>query len=192
MKIEQTKIAMARIYSVMILLLILAGCAENVDDGNETWDIGSPEYAEITEQAMMHMQNMDFDAWGELLAADIEYHFPDGDAGTRTVLAGKEAVLDWWKNWEETTGIESMTFSNTVFLPIVAQEAPNYSGLTGPYVVSYLSNEMVFNGNPVNLRMNFTVHFNEDNKIDRYFSYYDRSLIISAMGANILSDTEEN
>jgi len=170
--------------------MFLVGCVQNMDDGNESWDIGSSKYADITEQAMMHMQDMDFDAWGELLADDIEYQFPDGDSGTRTVITGKEAVLDWWKNWETTSGIESMKFTSTVFLPVIAQESPNYSRLTGPYVVSYLSNEMVYNGNPVNLRMNFTVHFNEENKIDRYFSYYDRSTIISAMGIDILSESE--
>lgn len=191
MKIKPTKTAMIHTCSVMILLLILAGCVQNGDSVNENWEIGSQEYADITEQAMMHMQNMDFDAWGELLADDIEYYFPDGDEGTRTVITGKEAVVEWWKNWEATTGIESMRFSSTVFLPAIALEALSYSGLSGPYVVSYLSNEMVFNGQTVNVRMNFTVHFNEENKIDRYFSYYDRVPIIRAMGTNILSNTEE-
>ncbi|MDX1585566.1 MAG: hypothetical protein R3222_02435, partial [Balneolaceae bacterium] len=123
---------------------------------------------------------------------DIEYYFPDGDAGTRTVLTGKTAVLEWWNNWENTSGIESMTFSNPVFLPVVAQTAPNYAGLTGPYVVSYMSNEMVYNGTTVNLRMNFTLHFNDQKKIDRYYTYYDRSPIINAMGTNILSNSGAN
>ena len=171
-------------------MMLMSGCVQNMEDGNDSWDIGSTEYVEIMEQGMMHMQNMDFDAWGELMADDIEYYFPDGDAGTRTVLTGKQAVVDWWNNWESTSGIESMTFSAPVYLPVIAQEAPNYAGLTGPYVISYLSNEMVFNGTVVNLRMNFAVHFNEENKIDRYFSYYDRAPIISAMGTNILSDSE--
>ncbi|NGP75014.1 nuclear transport factor 2 family protein [Balneolaceae bacterium YR4-1] len=177
---------------ILMGMMLLAGCTQVVEDGNERWDIGSPEYAEMAEQAMMHMQSMDFDAWGEMLADDIEYYFPDGDAGTRTVLTGKTAVLDWWKNWENTSGVSSMTFSNPVFLPVVAREAPNYAGLTGPYVISYMSNEMVFNGSTVNIRMNFTLHFNDEKKIDRYYSYYDRSPIINAMGTNILSTSEEN
>lgn len=177
---------------MVLSMIVLAGCMQQADDGNESWDIGSAEYARMAEQAMTHMSNFEFDAWGEMLADDIEYYFPDGDAGTRTVLTGKAALLDWWKDWEATSGIESMTFSNTVFLPIVAQEAPNYSGLTGPYVVSYMSNEMVFNGNTTNVRMNFTLHFNDENKIDRYYSYYDRTPIITAMGTNILSDSLSN
>ncbi|MDX1587182.1 MAG: hypothetical protein R3222_10565 [Balneolaceae bacterium] len=173
-------------------IIALTACTQVVEDGNENWDIGSQEYADLAEEAMMHMQNMDFDAWGDMLADDIEYYFPDGDAGTRTVLTGKSAVLDWWNNWQANSGIQSMTFSNPVFLPVIAQAAPNYAGLTGPYVVSYMSNEMDYNGTIVNLRMNFTLHFNDQNKIDRYYSYYDRSLIINAMGTNILSTSGEN
>lgn len=182
-----------RVWTGFVLLsaMVLAGCTQQADDGNDSWDIGSADHAQMAEQAMTHLSNFEFDAWGEMLADDIEYYFPDGDAGTRTLITGKAALLDWWKNWETTSGIESMTFSNTVFLPIVAQEAPNYAGLTGPYVVSYMSNEMVFNGNTAKVRMNFTVHFNDENKIDRYYSYYDRTPIITAMGTNILSETVE-
>lgn len=178
---------------ILLGVIVLAGCTQRVEDNNDNWDIGSQEYADLAEQAMMHMQQFNFEAWGEMLADDIEYYFPDGDAGTRTVLSGKTAVLDWWNNWETTSGITSMTFSSPVFLPVIAQTAPNYSGLTGPYVVTYMSNEMTFtNGNSVNLRMNFTLHFNDQKQIDRYYSYYDRAPIISAMGTNILSTSGEN
>jgi hypothetical protein len=34
--------------------------------------------------------------------------------------------------------------------------------------------------------MNFIVHFNANKKIDRYITYYDRSVIIKASGANYL------
>jgi hypothetical protein len=47
------------------------------------------------------------------------------------------------------------------------------------------------NENTVNLRMNFALHFNEDSLIDRYYTYYDRSLIIEAMNENIL-DADSN
>lgn len=177
---------------MLLSVVILTGCTQRVEDNNENWDIGSQEYADLAEEAMMHMQQFDFEAWGEMLADDVEYYFPDGDAGTRTVLTGKSAVLDWWNNWETNSGITSMTFSSPVFLPVIAQAAPNYAGLTGPYVVTYMSNEMVFENNTVNLRMNFTLHFNDQNLIDRYYSYYDRAPIISAMGTNVLSNTSEN
>ena len=57
--------------------MLFSGCMQSMDDGNESWDIGSTEYVDIMEQGMMHMQNMEFDAWGELLADDVEHYFPN-------------------------------------------------------------------------------------------------------------------
>ena len=34
--------------------------------------------------------------------------------------------------------------------------------------------------------MNFAVRFNADNRIDRYVTYYDRTLIVKALGRNFL------
>ena len=48
------------------------------------------------------MADLDFDKWGEMMADDVEYYFPDGDAGTRTKLTGKSEVVGWFKNWKET------------------------------------------------------------------------------------------
>ena len=36
----------------------------------------------------------------------------------------------------------------------------------------------------------FSIHFNADKKIDRYVTYYDRSVIIKATGKNILEETK--
>ena len=35
--------------------------------------------------------------------------------------------------------------------------------------------------------MNVTVHFNSETLIDRFYTYYDRTKIIQATGANILA-----
>ncbi len=59
------------------------------------------------------------------------------------------------------------------------------------YDLAYVSNKMVMSGKTINLRMNFSVHFNADKKIDRYTTYYDRSVIIKAMGRNMLEEIKE-
>ena len=71
-------------------------------------------------------------------------------------------------------------------LPVIAKETMAYSGLTGVMVISYFSNEIVYQEGTVKLRMNFAAHFNKDNLIDRYYTYYDRSGIIEIMNKNIL------
>lgn len=182
------------ILSLAFILTIL-GCesdGESMETSNTTensrYDIAPQEYVDLSLEALNHLSDFDIDAWGTMLADDVEYYFPDGDSGTRTVLTGKEEVVNWWKNWVASSGIESMTITQPDLMPVrVNNDALSYSGLTGVFVISYFSNELVFdNGNTVNLRMNFALHFNEDSLIDRYYTYYDRAPIIEAMNENIL------
>lgn len=184
----------------LVVLLTIAftisilGCeGESMNSSNKTensrYDIASEEYVDLSLEALNYLSSFNIDAWGAMLADDVEYYFPDGDSGTRTVLTGKQEVVNWWKNWIESSGIESMTITQPDLMPIrVNNDALSYSGLTGVFVISYFSSELVYNnGNTVNLRMNFAAHFNEDSLIDRYYTYYDRTPIIEAMNENILS-----
>ncbi len=194
------KTIISNVKAILFLLacaITILGCelkSKNIESSsavqNSKYEIASEEFVDLTLEAFDHLSSFNIDAWGEMLADDVEYYFPDGDAGTRTTLTGKEAVVNWWKNWVESSGIESMTITRPDLIPVRVNESLNYSGLTGDFVLSYFSNELVYsNGNTVNLRMNFAVHFNEDSLIDRYYTYYDRSLIIEAMNENIL-DTD--
>ena len=180
------------ILSITCIITILGCDSESLDSSTTTenarYEIASDEYIDLTLEALDHLSGFDIDAWGTMLADDVEYYFPDGDSGTRTTLTGKEAVVNWWKNWIETSGIESMTITQPDLIPVrINNEVLNYSQLTGVFVLSYFSNELVYSGgNTVNLRMNFAVHFNEDSLIDRYYTYYDRTPIIEAMNENVL------
>ncbi|MCG2587609.1 nuclear transport factor 2 family protein [Rhodohalobacter sulfatireducens] len=181
------------ILSIACILTVLGCEGETMEPSssaeNSRYEIASEEYVDLSLEALNHLSDFDIDAWGTLLADDVEYYFPDGDSGTRTVLNGKTEVVNWWKNWVASSGIESMTITQPDLMPIrVNSEALNYSALTGVFVISYFSNELAFdNGNTVNLRMNFALHFNEDSLIDRYYTYYDRALIIEAMNVDILN-----
>lgn len=154
---------------------------------NRDFTIASSDYDDLNKKALEHLTKFEFDAWGEMLADTVQYNFPNGDIETRTKLTGKQAVLDWWKNWQKTSGIQSMTVDrlNQFSLDVSKSQLPG--GLTGVYSYAYFSNKMVYNGKPVAVRMNFIGHFNKDEKIDRYFTYYDRQPIVEAMsGKNIL------
>ena len=39
--------------------------------------------------------------------------------------------------------------------------------------------------------MNFVTHLNENDLIDHYYTYYDRTTINETMGNNILKDSDE-
>lgn len=185
----------------LVCTITILGCeikSKNIESSsitqNSKYEIASEEYVDLTLEAFNHLSGFNIDAWGEMLADDVEYYFPDGDSGSRTTLTGKESVVNWWKNWVESSGVESMTITRPDLIPVRVNEALDYSGLTGVFVLSYFSNELVYSGgNTVNLRMNFAVHFNENSLIDRYYTYYDRSLIIEAMNENILDpDSSSN
>ncbi len=149
---------------------------------NPNFSIAPVEYSELAEKALTHTAKFEFDAWGEMLADNIVYSFPDGDVSTRTTLEGKAAVLGWWKNFREKSGIESMSMSEFNHLPINVTGQIKGGATTGIYDICYFSNTMVIKGTPVKLRMNFSIHFNADKKIDRYATYYDRTPIVKAMG----------
>ena len=153
---------------------------------NPRFTIAPEEYAELGEKALSLFAKLDYDAWGEMLADDVVYTFPDGDVDTRTKLEGKKAVLDWWKNWQKTSGIQSMTLSEFNHFPLDVTAQPKGGAAKGIYDFVYFSNKLVYNNSTVSLRMNMATHFNADKKIDRYFTYYDRTPIIKATGKNVL------
>ena len=155
---------------------------------NPNFSIAPAEYATLSETALAHMAKFEFDAWGEMMADNIVYAFPDGDIDTRTKLEGKAAVVGWWKSWKEKSGITSMSMTEFNHFPLNVTAQPKGGALMGNYDFVYFSNKMVFGSKAVSLRMNFAVHFNADKKIDRYITYYDRSVIIKATGKNMLEE----
>ncbi len=193
--------------AITFAFLLTSGCSSNAPAKEETsttpvtestitavtnpnFSIAPVEYVDLAQKAFDLMSKFEFDAWGDMLADNVVYTFPDGDVDTRTKLEGKAAVVGWWKTWKEKSGIESMTMSEFNYTPVNVTAQPKGGASKGIYVISYFSNKMVFKGNPVALRMNFSVHFNADKKIDRYSTYYDRSVIIKATGKNILEETK--
>lgn len=180
------------IFTAVSFLLIMS-CQEKENDqkrdvttDQSNYEVASERFSDLNDEALDRMSSLDFDAWGELLADDVEYYFPDGDADTRTILKGKKEVIDWWKNWKETTGIDTMKFTDRVHIPVQANQRLNYSGLTGVIVISYFSNEMIYNGQPAHVRTNVAVHYTKDSLIDRFYTYYDRTPILEVVNANVL------
>ena len=177
---------------VIIALCIMTSTANYAQSSNKTQavnpslEIASPEYSKLAVEALTYLTSMDIDKWVSMMSDDVEFSFPDGDVSTRTKLTGKKAVADWWNNWKKTSGVKSMTYEKHVEIPVNSKEVNPSTGLTGVTVISYFSNNMNINGSPVPLRMNFSAHFNKDKKIDRYYTYYDRTKIVQAMGSNIL------
>jgi hypothetical protein len=189
MKLKNLKSGLS-VATICLLLFVFSGSSAQTQKENpsasKNVEIASPEYAELASKALTYLTKLDIDKWASMLADDVEYNFPDGDEGTRTKLTGKAAVQGWWSNWVKTSGIKSMTMDKAVFIPLNSLEKNPSTGLTGVTVISYFSNNLNINGTPVKLRMNFSVHFNKNKLIDRYYTYYDRTQIVAIMGKNVL------
>lgn len=153
---------------------------------NPLFTIAPIQYADSSEKAFILMAAFKFDSWADMLADTVVYSFPDGDAVTRTTLHGKDTLVNWWKNWVATSGIQSMAMDAFNHVPIQVISQPEGGFPMGIYDLVYFTNTLVFHGKPIGLRMNFSVHFNADKKIDHYASYYDRNVIIQASGNNVL------
>ncbi|MCY2686401.1 nuclear transport factor 2 family protein [Salinimicrobium sp. TH3] len=186
-------------FCAVVLLLFYFSCNNKNSEAEEpvvsefesNYEVASEKFSEMNEKAMTHLANFEFDEWSNMLADDVEYYFPDGDAD-RTIIKGKEEVVNWWKNWRKTSGIDSMEFVDLVTIPVKANQELNYSGLTGVITITYFSNHMNFNGQPVNIRSNSASHFNQDSLIDRIYTYYDRTPIIETVDNNILEIIVKN
>lgn len=175
-----------KLFPILAIIIALFSTSTKVQAQAANYEIAPQEYVDLSEKALNQVIKFEFDAWAAMLADDVEFWFPDGDNNTRTKLVGKKAVIDWWKNWKATSGIKSMTMDEAVFLPVNALKPTAGSKLTGNLVISYFSNKMEFAAGAGNLRMNFVTHFNANKKIDRYITTYDRTVIIKAMGRDIL------
>jgi len=153
---------------------------------NPLFTIAPIQFADSSEKAFKLMAAFNFEAWAKMLADTVVYSFPDGDAVTRTTLHGKNTLINWWKIWKVTSGIQSMTMNAFNHVPINVISQPRDGFPMGIYDLVYFTNTLIFKNKPVGLRMNFSVHFNADKKIDHYASYYDRNVIIEAAGNNLL------
>lgn len=154
----------------------------------ETPDVvsASQEYADKVNQFFEAASKYDFDAMHKDYTDDAIQYWPDGDSETRSSLTGKAEIVAWWKNWKEKSGIEKMTFSNINLVPLQVNKALKYYNVVGTIVLAYFDTEQVYNGQSVKVRMHWAFAFNEDKKINRVFSYYDRTYIIEAVKANMI------
>lgn len=173
--------------------LLLNSCgdtnaATNMTAPAETPDVvsASEEYADIINESYVAASNFDFDGMHAYFADDAVQYWPDGTIDTRTSITGKAEIIAWWKKWKETSGVEKMEITNINLVPLQVNKPLKYYDVAGTIVLAYFDNLMVHNGQPTSVRMHWAYAFNDDKKITRVFSYYDRTDIIETVKANLI------
>ncbi|MCB0567721.1 MAG: nuclear transport factor 2 family protein [Phaeodactylibacter sp.] len=175
------------------VVFLLHSCGETAASTNPTAPTETPdvisaaeEYADVINESLKAATKFDFDGMHQHYAADAVHYWPDGTIETRTSITGKAEMVAWWKKWQATSGIEKMEISNINLVPLQVNKPLKYYNIMGTVVLAYFDNLMVYNGQPVSVRMHWAYAFNDDKKITAVFSYYDRSGIIETVKANLI------
>ena len=116
----------------------------------------------------------DVDAMAASFADDIRYTWSSGDS-----LVGKQAVIDYYKGrWKN---IDSASVSETIVLPLQANESQSKMAPTGKWVLYWGFWHVKYkNGKKIDFWMHNVNHFNDAGKVDFVGQYIDRHQILEA------------
>jgi len=138
-------------------------------------EFADPKYAEIGKSGIANLSSGNVDAWMATFADNAVWQFNNGDS-----LVGRVAITDYWKK-RRTETIDSITFSNEIFLPIKVNQ-PQSIEQPGVWVLSwYRINAKYKTGKNMIQWIHTDLHFDANDKIDRVIMYLDRVPIAAAM-----------
>ncbi len=159
----------------LAFLLVFVACnpSQNELPTNENaYEIASPDYAVLAEKTLNFLADFEFDSFVSMLANEVEYEFPDGQK-----ISGKSALINSWKTYKSTSGLESMQILSARYLPIKKQEKNYINEEIGVKVLADFTNKLTFSKKEISVKMNFSFHFNEAKMIDKIITNYDLSNI---------------
>ena len=132
--------------------------------------------ADAVKQSFAAFTKGDIDGMAANFADTILYQWSGLDS-----LRGKQAVVDYYKGrWKV---IDSASVSETIVLPIQANESQSKMAPTGKWVLYWgLWHVKYKNGNKISFWMHNVNHFNDAGKVDYVGQYLDRAQILKASG----------
>jgi ketosteroid isomerase-like protein len=139
------------------------------------YGFGDDKYIDIAKNGMNELASGDVEGWLDGFSDDALFRWNGGDS-----LAGKPAIADYWKK-RRTEVIESLSYSNEVWLPIHVTKPSIPAQLPGNYALCWsMVHARYKSGKEMNQRMHMVFHFNDNDKIDRVTQYIDRVPINNA------------
>ena len=140
------------------------------------YEIGSDKYADMGKNGQNDLVSGNIDSWMNSFADNAIYRWNNGDS-----VAGKTAIAAYWKK-RRAEVLDSISFTNVVWLPIKVNK-PAYAGqLTGNYALGwYMLYAKYKTGKSITQRSHMVIHFDDNDKIDRTTLYLDRAPINAAM-----------
>lgn len=134
-----------------------------------------PATADIVKTANEAFSKGDMDGFVAGMDDNIMFRFSGGDS-----LVGKQAVKDYFTARRNL--IETITFSNDILLPVMANQSPN-GGATpaGKWLLAWHQADVKYkNGKALTFWFHVTQHINDAGKADLMTQFIDRAPIIAA------------
>jgi hypothetical protein len=147
----------------------------------------SQTYAIIVEESLNILQDFDFDELDTYFANDVEWYWPNGGMESRSIIKGKKNVINYWKDWRATSGVESMQFYNSDFMPLKTNKSNDQYNIVGVVVLYYGDITIYGKAGSTTVRQHMVFSFNKDKKIQKVFSYYDRTGITQLLSVDMKS-----
>jgi hypothetical protein len=139
-------------------------------------EFADARYTETGKQLQAAFVKGDIDTWINSFADNAVYVWNSGDS-----LAGKQAIAEYWKKrWSEV--LQSLQFNNNVWLPVKVNQSQSVES-TGVWLLNWNETVATYQktGKTMTQWMHTSIHFDSNDKIDRYVLYLDRVPITAAM-----------
>jgi ketosteroid isomerase-like protein len=141
------------------------------------YEIGNMKYVDVGKKMLQQLASGDVDSWGDNFADNAVFQWSSLDS-----LAGKKAILDYWKN-RRMKVIDSLQESEDVWIPMKVNTPQSRGDVPGDWLLSwYITNVKYKNGKRLVFLVHQLFHFNADGKIDRTIFFLDRGPINKALG----------
>ena len=168
---------------IAFVLTIVVACKDKQETNASvagTTETKAP--VELLDSTMIAPVKSSFDAFTK---ADVDGFTATYDDNVKLVwssgdsLVGKQAVKDYYNGrWKL---LESVSFSNDIFLPIQANVSPNNSAPVGKWMLHWVQvNAKYKNGKAITFWLHNASHYGENGKVDYIAQYIDRLPLVEA------------
>lgn len=140
-------------------------------------EFADAKYMDIGKKGLADLSAGNVDEWMNSFAENAMYRWNNGDS-----LAGKAAISDYWKK-RRTTVIDSISFSNDIWLPVKVNK-PQQPSVQAPgtwLLAWYKTTAKYKTGKSMTQWIHTDMHFDATDKIDIVIQYLDRVPIAEAM-----------
>jgi hypothetical protein len=140
-------------------------------------EFADAKYTDIGKKGLAALSSGDIDGWMNSYADNARTNWSSGDS-----LVGKAAIASYWKE-RRTKVIDSISFSNDIWLPIKINQPQKGPDLAGVWLLGWYQVHVKYkNGKKLLFWVHVDNHFDSTDKIDLTVEYIDRAPINKALG----------